>query len=54
MENNEQQKSECKSCKSKNPVKSPSGMMVIGTYILFATCYGTVTIIKDIIAFLFK
>jgi hypothetical protein len=54
MENNEQQKSECNSCKSKNPLKNPKGMMVIGSYILFAVCYGTVTFIKDIIALLFK
>ena len=53
MENNEQQKSECKSCKSKNPVKSPSGMMIIGGYILFAACYGTIEFFKDIIS-LFK
>jgi hypothetical protein len=54
MENNEQQKSECKSCKSKNPVKSPSGMIIIGSYILISACYGTVTFIKEIIAFFAK
>lgn len=54
MENNKQQKSECNSCKSKNPLKNPIGMMVIGAYILFATCYGTVAIIKNIISLLFK
>jgi hypothetical protein len=54
MENNEQQTSECKSCKSKNPIKSPSGMIVIGSYILISACYGTVTFIKEIIAFFAK
>jgi hypothetical protein len=54
MENNEQQTSGCKSCKSKNPIKSPKGMMVVGGYILFATVYGTITFIKDIIHLLVK
>ncbi len=54
MTNNEQQKSECKSCKSKNPVKSPTGMILIGSYILFSASYGTITIIKDIISFFTK
>lgn len=52
MENNELQK--CKSCKSKNPLTKPNGMMLLGSYILFAACYGTVQIIKDIIEFLSK
>jgi hypothetical protein len=54
MENKEQKKSECKSCKSKNPLKNPKGMMVIGGYFLFAIVYGTITLIKEIIHFLFK
>lgn len=55
MENNELQKSKsCKSCKSKNPLTKPNGMMLLGSYILFAACYGTVQIIKDIIEFLSK
>lgn len=53
MENNKQT-SECKSCKSKNPISKPSGMMIVGFYILAATCYGTITFIKDIIAFFSK
>jgi hypothetical protein len=54
MENNELQKTECKSCKSKNPLTKPNGMMLVGFYILFATCYGTVQIIKDLIEILSK
>ena len=54
MENNEQQKSECKSCKSKNPITSPSGMIVVGSYILISACYGTVTLIKEIMVFFTK
>jgi len=54
MENNEQQTTGCKSCKSNSPIKSPKGMMLIGTYILFATVYGTITFIKDIIHLLVK
>lgn len=54
MENNEQPKSECKSCKSKNPSSTPIGMIVIGTYLLLSACYGTITIIKDIIALFVK
>jgi hypothetical protein len=50
MENNEQQTPGCKSCKSKNPIKNPKGMMVIGGYILFATIYGTIELFKHIIS----
>lgn len=53
MEKNKET-TECKSCKSKNPLKRPNGMMLIGFYVLLATCYGTITFIKDIISILFK
>jgi len=50
MEDNKQPKSECKSCKPKNPIKSTTGMAIIGSYILISAVYGTITIIKEIIA----
>lgn len=54
MENNEQQKPGCKTCKPKNPIKSTTGMAIIGSYILISAVYGTITIIKEIIALFVK
>jgi len=53
MENNKQTK-ECKTCKSKNPLTKPNGMMFIGVYILISSVYGTIEIIKNIFSLLFK
>jgi hypothetical protein len=53
MENNKE-KAGCQTCKSKNPITKPQGMMIVGVYILIATCYGTVQIVKDIISLFVK
>lgn len=53
METNKPTK-ECKTCKSKNPLTKPNGMMLIGAYILISSAYGTIEIIKNIFSLLFK
>jgi hypothetical protein len=50
MENYEQQKSECKTCKQKGPGTLQIGTIVLGFYILFASIYGTIEFFKDIIS----
>ena len=53
MENNEQQKSECKTCKEKGPGTFQIGTIILGFYILFISIYGTIELFKGIIS-LFK
>ena len=42
---------ECQTCKQKGPGKFQVGTIIFGFYMLFATCYGTIQIVKDIINF---
>lgn len=47
---NEINSGECKKCKQKNGVsKTQIGGIVVGTYVLFASIYGTIVIINKII-----
>jgi hypothetical protein len=39
----------CKKCKETKSFKH-IGVMVLGTYVLFATIYGTIEIVKNLIA----
>jgi hypothetical protein len=43
------QEKECQTCKQKGPGKFQVGTIIFGFYMLFATCYGTIQIVKDII-----
>jgi len=40
---------ECKSCKEKGPGSFQIGTIILGFYVLFSACYGTVQIVKEII-----
>jgi hypothetical protein len=40
---------ECKTCKQKGPGKFQIGTIILGVYILFSSCYGTIQIVKEII-----
>jgi len=42
---------ECKSCKEKGTGSFQIGTIILGFYILFSSCYGTVQIVKEIINF---
>ena len=44
-----QQEKNCKKCKETKSFKH-IGVMVLGTYILFATIYGTVEIVKHLLS----
>lgn len=50
MENNEQQKSECKTCKQKGPGKFQIGAIFLGFYVLFISIYGTIELFKHIVS----
>ena len=52
MENYEQQKSECKTCKQKGPGTFQIGTIIFGFYILFISIYGTIELFKDIMSWL--
>ena len=45
----EQPKKECKSCKRKTLSKSHWLMVITSVYLLFASIYGTVKLIKELI-----
>lgn len=47
MENNEQQKSECKKCKQKGPGVFQIGSIILGFYILGSSIYVTTLLIKE-------
>lgn len=53
MENNEKQKSECKTCKQKGPGTFQIGSIILGFYVLITSIYGTIELFKGII-YLFK
>jgi hypothetical protein len=50
MKNNEQQKSECKTCKQKGPGAFQIGSIILGFYVLITSIYGTIELFKDIIS----
>ncbi len=52
MENNEQQKSECKTCKQKGPGTFQIGTICLGFYVLFISIYGTIELIKNIMSWI--
>jgi len=45
----EQPKKECKACKRKSFSKSQWFMVISSSYILFASIYGTIKLIKELI-----
>ena len=45
----EQPEKECKSCKQKGLTKGQQGLALLGTYLLFASIYGTIKLVKDIL-----
>jgi hypothetical protein len=51
MKNNEQQKSECKTCKQKGPGTLQIGSIILGFYILISSIYGTIFFLKEIVNF---
>lgn len=51
MENNEKQKSECKTCKQKGPGTFQIGSIILGFYVLITSIYGTIELYKNIVSF---
>jgi hypothetical protein len=49
VESFETPKKECKSCKQKGLTKGQQGLALLGTYLLFASIYGTIKLVKDIL-----
>jgi hypothetical protein len=45
----DQPKKECKSCKRKSLSKSHWVMVIISTYVLFSSIYGTIKLVKELI-----
>jgi hypothetical protein len=45
----EQPKKECKTCKRKSLSKSHWVMVIISTYVLFSSIYGTIKLVKELI-----
>jgi hypothetical protein len=45
----EQPKKECKTCKRKSLSKSHWVMVIISTYVLFSSIYGTIKLLKELI-----
>jgi len=54
MENIEQQKSECKTCKQKGPGTFQIGTIILGFYVLFSSIYGTTQLVKLITIYFLK
>jgi hypothetical protein len=50
MKNNEQQKSECKTCKQKGPGTFQIGSIILGFYVLGTSIYGTIELFKHIVS----
>jgi len=48
MENIQQTEQGCKTCKQKGPGPVQVGSIILGSYLLFASIYGTITIVKEI------
>jgi hypothetical protein len=48
----EQLEKECKTCKQKKITNGQLAMLISSFYILFSSIYGTVKLIKDLIAFI--
>ena len=48
----EQPKKDCKSCKRKTLSKSHWLMVITSVYLLFASIYGTIKLINELIAYL--
>jgi hypothetical protein len=48
----EQPEEECKTCKQKKITNGQLAMLISSFYILFSSIYGTVKLIKDLIAFI--
>jgi hypothetical protein len=48
----EQPQKECKTCKQKKLTNGQLAMIVSSFYILFSSIYGTIKLIKDLIAFI--
>ena len=51
VELNEEPTKECKSCKQKTLTPGQWGMALLGTYLVFASIYGTIKLIKDVLSF---
>ena len=47
----EQPKKECKSCKQKTLTPVQWGIALLGMYLIFASVYGTIKLIKDITSY---
>ena len=45
----EQPKKECKTCKRKSLSKSHWVVMIISSYVLFSSIYGTIKLVKELI-----
>ena len=41
----------CKTCKQKGPTKSQVGAIILGSYILLSSIYGTIEFVKNIIEY---
>jgi hypothetical protein len=48
-ETSEQPAEECQTCKQKGLTKGQQGMALLGVYLLFASIYGTIKLVKEIV-----
>ena len=51
VELNDEPTKECKTCKQKTLTPGQWGMALLGVYLIFASIYGTVKLIKDLLFF---